>query len=238
MENFNMISFVKSLTNFRINIIGKTGSGKTVFARDLISKIQAYKKQKIMVVDVKKEFRDIKRFKTLHLNLNTFIRKMVGLDISGKKISNPSIIAEYAAAIIWAFAPATLYIEEIEAFVDVNAHLTISHQLLYKINQQGRERKANLITVNQQIGKLHKAFPNQASDIFLFAINQRELRDVEKILKLPPKTFNFDLPTKQEIEKKELKDLYRFYHIENLQKPVFYERMTFKKRGRPSTKKE
>lgn len=238
MEKFNMVDFVKNLTDFRIVTIGKNGSGKTEFVRQLITAIQAYKKHKILIVDTKNEFKDKKRFNVLNLDLNTFIRKITQLSIGKEIIDNPSTITEYAGAIIWEFSPATLYVEEIEEFVDVNAHMPVSHKMIYKINQQGRARKACLITVCQQVNKLHKTFTNQASDVFLFAINKTELSDVEKRLKLDKGSFKFNMPTKAEIRKNELKDLYRFYHIENLQNPIFYERLPYKKRGRPPKKIE
>lgn len=221
-SEWKMKPFVKSLNSFRIIAVGLTGSGKTYFLRKLLSKLQIYKKHRIFVADTKYEFDKIKPFTRLSLSHDTFTRKIAKLKIDGTELNNPAHKAGFCCSMAWNFAPATAYLEEIEEIVDVNAHLPVSHPLIYKVLQQGRAKRACLIVAGQMLSRIHKSLIRQSSDIFIFAVKNKEARDIETILSLEPKSLKFDLPTRKEKQAGELKDLYSFYHITALEKPIFY----------------
>ncbi len=222
------MKFVKNLDNhFRFCFFGATRSGKTVAARQILHVIQQYRKNRVFVVDTKWEFDDIKDFHVSDLNFGAVMRKIREVRIDGVKYEKPRDLAEFCAAMTWHFRPAMLYLEEIAAFIDVNEHLPLSHPLVYKILQQGAAESRNICVATQKVSQCHKAFVDQASDVFLFAVKPRECEAFERVMSLPKGSIHFNLPD----------ELYCFYHVSCISEPEKYRPLKIKKKtGRPSGK--
>ena len=215
-KKWDYVSFIKSNKAFRITVLGATGSGKTEFCKRLLNYYQKYKKGKVFVCDTKHEFKHIKKFSRFDYETSkTFIRKISKLKLNGILYEDPKDIAEFCACLSLEFKPALCYIEELVEIIDKNAHLPTSHKNIYKVLQQGRGLGVSIAVATQQVSQLHLAFLRQASDIFFFKMRNEECRKIEKSMSLTPNTISFGK-----------EDLYSFYHITQLDEPIFYDKIS------------
>jgi len=231
-EKFDFLAFMREVPVPRIAILGATGSGKTVFARKLCGHYLT-RKRKILVVDPKWEFDDIKTLNLsefLPYDRKSFIRKLRSLQYCDLKFENPVQISEFLASLCWYFTPSILYLEEIAEYIGKNDHLPESHPLVYKVLQQGRSQKAGIIAATQMVSQLNLAFVRQSNEIFVFAMGKEETRTLEKHLGLERDTLAFNLPTRAEKAKGIVKDLYCFYEFQHGTAPTFYKPIKFNKR--------
>lgn len=216
LPKFDLVKFAKKRKSYRLVVCGNTQCGKTYFLKDLTTKLQQYKKLKIYIGDIKYEFDKIATLRVpADLKMNNFKRKIRTIRCNGLDTSDPIDIIEFACAFAWHTHPSLVYIEEAEEVINVNSHLARQHPLVYKCLQQGASRYISVIACTQMISKLHKSFVRQSTDVFIFAVKERECRDIEKILALPKNTINFKMP----------EDLYRFYHLDSISDPVMYEKI-------------
>jgi len=213
---WDYIPFMKSKKTFRITVLGATGSGKTEFCKKLLNNYQIYKKGSVFICDTRHEFKHIKKFDKLDYKTSkTFIRKISKLKLNGIEYDDPKDIAEFVACLSLEFIPSLCYIEELVEIIDKNDHLPVSHKNIYKVLQQGRGLGVSILIATQQISQLNLAFLRQASDIFFFKMRNEECRKVEKLLSLEPNELDFGKD-----------DLYSFYHITQLDEPIFYDKIS------------
>lgn len=192
MEEFDILSFVKERNPMRISMLGSTGSGKSTLAKHLLYGIQQYQKKKILVSDPKGDMDDFKILSMSDFNNNTFIRRLFNLNFEGKEIIDHAIIAEWLSILCVHFAPSTLYLDEVADCVGKKDELNKSHRWVYKVLQQGRSRKLNIIVGTQKVSQFNYAFSDESTDIFVFECWNRELRAIEKGLGLDNLSLNFN----------------------------------------------
>lgn len=225
---WDYISFIKSRKTFRITTLGATGSGKTEFCKRLLNNYQIYKKGSVFICDTRHEFEHIKSFDKLDLKASkTFIRKISRLKLNGIEYDDPKDIAEFVACLSLEFKPSLCYIEELVEIVDKNDHLPVSHKNIYKVLQQGRGLGISMLVATQQVSQLNLAFLRQASDIFFFKMRNEECRKIEKLMSLEPNELDFGKD-----------DLYSFYHITQLDEPIFYDKISLEDKRKIESMKE
>lgn len=202
---FNFSKFVKENPTPRICVLGTTGSGKTVFCRQLCSMYQMAQHQRILTVDLKREFDDIPEFQKSDLQrLRTFNRKILAFSMKGQIIKNPTALLEFASIVAIEFAPMMVYCEEVVEAVGKNDYLPVSHPNLYEVVQQGRSKGAGFIASTQMLAQLNLALIRQATAIFIFQCRENELRYIEDIIGLKKDRLAF-MGGKD--------DLYSFFYI-------------------------
>lgn len=211
-HKFHFGRFLAKRKNFRIVVLGTTGSGKTFFCTRLCRKHQQ-NGNRVLIVDTKREFEGsnyrTKPFSPTDLwTYTTFQRKMSTLSIDDVRIDDIRRIAEYCALLTWEFA-LTLYVEEVAEVVKKSEHMAQSHKWLYKVNQQGRAKNCNLITSTQRFQQLNDSFLEQSTDVFLFKIRSGDLKKFEDRLGIERNTLKFP-------------DQYSFYHIPADDEPMYY----------------
>lgn len=154
---------------------------------------------------------DFMRYKTIKRRLSHIKISEYGFSTNDK-----SLVAEYACALAWQFNPAVVYLEELTEIIKKGESLPSSHPLVAKVLLEGRAHNSGLIAVCQMVRDLNLSFIRQNTDVFVFAMTDKELRIVEDQLGLDPDTLQFEIPTREEINKGVFRDFYRFYHVEGM----------------------
>jgi hypothetical protein len=72
------------------------------------------------------------------------------------------------------------------------------------------------------ISQANLAIIRQSTDIFVFAMSNKECEEFEQSRKLPIGSIWFDIPTRKEIKEGILRDLYSFYHIDPMNRITRY----------------
>ena len=241
-KTFDLVKYVKNRNQFRIIALGFTGSGKSWFVQKLVSAIQKGKSRNIIMSDTMNEGKQ-KLWQIDCIGEKGLFRRIISINLNGKKYTTPLAIAEYSASVAFECNPSILYIEELPDVISKNENISSSHPNVYRCLQQGRKKHVGVIVVSQMFTQTNNAFFNQATDIFVFAMSSKECREFEKWYGLDSGSINFNIPDLEDkpiekLSKTEKLDLFCFYRITPMRQIYFYNPIAFKVKGRPKTKKK
>lgn len=158
----------------RFCIFGRTGSGKTVFAKEMI---QYYVRHgwRCIVIDTKQEFADIPAFSpAVFKSPQGWARRISEIRVGHSIIDYPHILAEFMAEFAWHFKKIFLYVEELGNAIPKHAELYRSSPFIAKLLFQGRAFDRGILIVSQQPSITHLDFIKQADDLFIFRCNDVE----------------------------------------------------------------
>jgi hypothetical protein len=168
--------------NPRVMIFGKTGSGKSIFVRWLLSKYNS--NFRIIVIDTKKEktYADIPILKVEDFAFKTFIRRVSGIKMPDRKeISDTGKVLEVMAGLLLNFQHTILVIEELPSIVGKHDSLYNTWPNTAKTLLQGRATYNGIITIAQSPSDTNLAFIKQSDDLYAFRCQPIEEDTLSKI---------------------------------------------------------
>ncbi len=227
LSDFNMSEWLKSVKTVRVVVLGETGSGKTFFLRRLIKLFPQTKRWNTLILDLKPEFNKTKSFTKSDIFQKVWTRKIVSLNVDGKKIIKPNILLEFASAVVWYFRPACLYIEEGVKAIEKNDKIPVSHPLFYQVLQMGRSRNVSCIFSTQMVSQTNLDLFKQASECFFFWMKPFECRLLEETLGFDKGTIKF-----------EEEDLYTFYYYKAPNTFIQYNKLKLNEKEMSEAKNE
>lgn len=176
----------------RIVILGRTGSGKSVFTDKLLKFLS--KSSFIILLDTKSEYEHLKEFELKYLKTKKIgIWKITEIEHRGNIIDDNFIISEFLSELMFSYNKGAksqrkkkklnfiLAIEEMgnvtkkspSKLYDIQPHFA-------KLLQQGRSQNIGLLSTSQRPQELHTTILSQANHIICFEIYSQHDKDALK----------------------------------------------------------
>lgn len=162
--------------NERMMIIGRTGTGKSVFTDTMLNYLS--KNTLVVILDTKIEYDHIPALTPQVLeNGKNGLFRIYEMEYYGEKIEDLYYIAEFLAENLFDRGNAILAIEELGNVCKKGGRLYDQMPNTARLLQQGRARECGFIGITQRPQEVHTTFLSQSDHIISFDVSSKH--DIE-----------------------------------------------------------
>lgn len=166
-------------TNERISVIGRTGTGKSVFTDTMLNYLS--KNTLVVLLDTKIEYDHIPAL-TMEVLTNSKrgLYRIYELEYYGELIDDLYYICEFLAENIFERGNAILVVEELGNVCKKGGRLYDQMPHTARLLQQGRAKECGFIGITQRPQEVHTTFLSQSDHIISFDVSSKHDREAMK----------------------------------------------------------